>query len=151
MVVVGDDVEVLVIVVGMVGVVITVSIVVSTVVAVVTDDDVVGTCTVVVAGVVVGTADDSVSFSAYMVNGTIIPDATSTNATSNATNKRFFLVFVRVIKSVTFFRKCVLSVILDFISISFPLIILCTLYFLIEILLINVPPFFLSISCSTSK
>ena len=70
MVDVGDDAVVLVIVVGMVGVVILVSTVVVTAVI-----------------VVVGTADDSVSFNAYMVNGTIIPDNTSTVITNNPTNK----------------------------------------------------------------
>ena len=74
--VVGDDVVVLVTVVGMVGVVKVVS-------TIVVAADIV----VVAADIVVDTADDSVSFNAYMVNGTIIPDATSTIMTSNPINK----------------------------------------------------------------
>ena len=128
--VVGDDVAVIVIVVGMVGVVMFVS-------------------TVVVTGVidVVGTADDSVSFNAYNVNGKIIPDATSTVITSSDASKHFFLAFEQAVKYVKLFRNRMLSVIFGFTSISF-LLILFTLYFRIEALLINVPPFFLSISCS---
>ena len=86
----------------------------------------------------------------FMVNGTIIPDTTSTIVTINPISKYFFLIFMQGIKPVQLFRKCILSVILGFISISF-LLILFTLYFRIEVLLINVPPFFLSISCSISK
>ena len=106
-------------------------------------------CTVVVASdiVVVDTVDDSASFNAFMVNGTIIPDTTSTIVTINPISKYFFLIFMQGIKPVQLFRKCILSVILGFISISF-LLILFTPYFRIEELLINVPPFFLSISCS---
>ena len=44
-------------------------------------------------GVVIGTVDDSPSlFSAKMVNGTNIPDATRTIVTSSAASKYFFLV-----------------------------------------------------------
>ena len=124
------DIVVLVIVVGMVGVVI-----------------MVGTVAVASDIVVVDTVDDSVSFNAFMVNGTIIPDTTSTIVTINPISKYFFLIFMQGIKPVQLFRKCILSVILGFISISF-LLILFTPYFRIEELLINVPPFFLSISCS---
>ena len=106
-------------------------------------------CIVVVASdiVVVDTVDDSASFNAFMVNGTIIPDTTSTIVTINPISKYFFLIFRQGINPIQLFRKCMLSVILGFISISF-LLILFTLYFRIEALLINVPPFFLSISCS---
>ena len=123
--VVGDDAVVSVIVVGMVGL-------------------------VIVGCKVVGTSDDSVSFNAYNVNGKIIPEATSTVITSSDASKHFFLAFEQAVKYVKLFRNRMLSVIFGFTSISF-LLILITLYFRIEALLINVPPFFLSISCSMSK
>ena len=106
-------------------------------------------CTVVVASdiVVVDTVDDSASFNAFMVNGTIIPDTTSTIVTINPISKYFFLIFKQGIKPIQLFRRCMLSFVFGFISISF-LLILFTLYFRIEVLSINVPPFFLSISCS---
>ena len=127
--VVGDDAVVSVVVMGMVGLVI------------------VGCKVVGIVSMVVGTSDDSVSFNEYNVNGKIIPEATSTVITSSDASKHFFLAFEQAVKYVKLFRNRMLSVIFGFTSISF-LLILITLYFRIEALLINVPPFFLSISCS---